>query len=59
MSTNVNPKLTSIDALIKNQYGDIGTTKRDEFEEGFEAFKIGAMMLELRKELGFTQEQLA
>ena len=59
MSVNVNPKLTSINELIKNQYGDIGSTKRDEFEEGFEAFKIGAMMLELRKELGYTQEQLA
>ena len=40
MSANVNPKLTSIDELIKNQYGDIGSTKRDEFEEGFEAFKL-------------------
>jgi hypothetical protein len=29
MSANVNPKLTSIDELIKNQYGDIGSTKRD------------------------------
>jgi DNA-binding XRE family transcriptional regulator len=59
MSANVNPKLTSIDELIKNQYGDIGSTKRDEFEEGFEAFKIGVMMHELRKELGMTQEELA
>ena len=33
--------------------------KCEEDEEGFEAFKIGVMMHELRKELGMTQEQLA
>ena len=37
----------------------IGSNKRNEFEEGFEAFKIGVMMHELRKELGLTQKQLA
>lgn len=51
--------LTSIDTLIQHQFGEIGTQKRDEFEEGFESFKIGVMLLELRKELGMTQEQLA
>mgnify|MGYP000433276376 CR=1 FL=1 len=59
MSKNLNPKLTSLDDLINQQYGEIGSNKRDEFEEGFEAFKIGVMMHELRKELGMTQEQLA
>jgi DNA-binding XRE family transcriptional regulator len=59
MSKNLNPKLTSLDDLINQQHGEIGSNKRDEFEEGFEAFKIGVMMHELRKELGMTQEQLA
>ena len=59
MNKNLNPKLTSLDDLITKQYGEIGSAKRAEFEEGFEAFKIGVMMLELRKELGMTQEQLA
>ncbi len=59
MSKNLNPKLTSLDDLINQQFGEIGSNKRDEFEEGFEAFKIGVMMHELRKELGMTQEQLA
>jgi transcriptional regulator with XRE-family HTH domain len=45
--------------LIQQQFGELGTQKREEFEEGFEAFKIGVMMLELRKEFGMTQEQLA
>ena len=59
MSKNLNPKLTSLDDLIDQNYGEIGSSKRDEFEEGFEAFKIGVMMHELRKELGMTQEELA
>jgi HTH-type transcriptional regulator/antitoxin HipB len=59
MSKNLNPKLTSLDDLINQNYGEIGSSKRDEFEEGFEAFKIGVMMHELRKELGMTQEELA
>lgn len=59
MSKNLNPKLTSLDDLIDQNYGEIGSSKRDEFDEGFEAFKIGVMMHELRKESGMTQEELA
>lgn len=59
MSKKINTKLTALDDLINQEYGVIGSNKRDEFEEGFEAFKIGVMMHELRKELGMTQEQLA
>ncbi|MFA9212128.1 MAG: helix-turn-helix domain-containing protein [Moraxellaceae bacterium] len=59
MSKNSVNKLTSIDSLIQQQFGELGTQEREEFEEGFEAFKIGVMMLELRKEFGMTQEQLA
>ena len=59
MRKNSVNKLTSIDSLIQQQFGELGTQKREEFEEGFEAFKIGVMMLELRKEFGMTQEQLA
>jgi hypothetical protein len=35
MSKNLNPKLTSLDDLIDQNYGEIGSSKRDEFEEGF------------------------
>jgi len=59
MSKKINTKLTSLDDLLNEEYGVIGSNKRDEFEEGFEAFKIGVMMHELRKELGLTQQQLA
>jgi HTH-type transcriptional regulator/antitoxin HipB len=54
-----NPNLTSLDDLINQKYGVVGTKERDEFEEGFEAFKISVLMHELRKELGMTQKQLA
>ena len=59
MSKKINTKLTSLDDLLNEEYGVIGSNKRNEFEEGFEAFKIGVMMHELRKELGLTQQQLA
>jgi DNA-binding XRE family transcriptional regulator len=51
--------LTSFAAHLNAQYGERGTPTREEFEEGFEAFKLGAMLQELRKEKGLTQAQLA
>ena len=36
-----------------------GTPERENYEEEFEAFKLGAMIHELRKKQGLTQEQLA
>ena len=44
---------------IEDQYGLRGTAKREAFEEGFEAFKLGVMLQEMRKNQGLTQEQLA
>jgi len=32
---------------------------REEYEEEFEAFKLGVMIHELRKEQGLTQQELA
>lgn len=51
--------LTSFDDHLDQQYGERGTPEREKFEEGFEAFKLGVMIQELRKENGLTQEQLA
>lgn len=53
------PSLTSFTAHLDEQYGKRGTTEREAYEEGFEAFKLGVMLQELRKEQGLTQEQLA
>ncbi|HMY83692.1 MAG: helix-turn-helix transcriptional regulator [Saprospiraceae bacterium] len=54
-----NKKLTSFSDHLDSQYGKKGTEKREQYEEEFEAFKLGVMIQELRKEQGLTQEQLA
>jgi len=54
-----NKNLKSFDKHIEEQYGKRGTQKRDEFEEGYEAFKLGVMLQELRNKEGLTQAQLA
>ena len=59
MKKKNNNNLTSFADHLDQQYGKRGTVKREKFEEGFEAFKLGVMLQELRKEEGLTQEQLA
>jgi len=54
-----NKTLTSLQDHLDSQYGKIGTEARDKYEQEYEAFKLGVMLQELRKELGMTQEQLA
>ena len=59
MKKTINNNLTSFEDHLDQQYGKVGTPEREKFEEGFEAFKLGVMIQELRKENGLTQEQLA
>jgi len=54
-----NNNLTSFADHLDKEYGKIGTETRDKYEQEYEAFKLGVMLQELRKELGLTQEQLA
>jgi len=56
---NTDKNLTSFADHLDLQYGKRGTIAREKYEEGFESFKLGAMLQELRKEKGLTQEQLA
>ena len=51
--------IKTLDQLIEDQYGKKGTRKRDNFDKGYETFKLGAMIHEARLEKGLTQEQLA
>lgn len=51
--------LTNLEDFKEIHFGKHGTRKRDELEEGYEAFKMGALIHETRIELGMTQEQLA
>ncbi|MBK8414419.1 MAG: helix-turn-helix transcriptional regulator [Bacteroidetes bacterium] len=50
--------MTTLSDHLDKQYGKKGT-KREKYEQQFEAFKIGVLLQELRKEMGLTQEQLA
>ncbi len=52
-------KLTSFKEHLNDEYGVKGSASREAYEQEFEAFKLGAMLQELRKEKGLTQEQLA
>ena len=54
-----NKNLTSLTEIIDKEYGKKGTEKRDEFEKGYEEFKLGTLIQQARLEKGLTQEQLA
>jgi transcriptional regulator with XRE-family HTH domain len=45
--------------LIDQKYGKRGNKKREQWEQGFEAFKLGVLLEEARLKLGMTQEELA
>lgn len=59
MKTKANDNLVLWDDHIDKKYGKIGTPSRDKYEEGFEAFKIGVLIQEARKQRNLTQEELA
>jgi HTH-type transcriptional regulator/antitoxin HipB len=44
---------------LDEQYGKAGKKKRDDFEQGFEAFKLGVLIREARKKAHLTQNELA
>lgn len=49
----------TLDQFVNEQYGKKGTPKRDKFEKGYEAFKLGFLLKQARLEKGLTQEELA
>ena len=52
-------KIVSFRDHLDSQYGKRGTKRRDKYEQGYEAFKLGVMLQELREKNNMTQEQLA
>jgi DNA-binding XRE family transcriptional regulator len=54
-----NNNLISFSDHLDDQYGKRSTPIREAYEQEYEAFKLGVMLQELRKEQGLTQEQLA
>ncbi len=57
MITNKN--ITSWDDHIEEKYGEKGTESRNEYDEGFETFRIGVLIQEARKKQHLTQKELA
>ncbi|WOK07338.1 helix-turn-helix transcriptional regulator [Imperialibacter roseus] len=51
--------IMTLDQFKDKHFGEVGTPKRDDLEEGYENFKIGALIQEARLEKGLTQEELA
>jgi HTH-type transcriptional regulator/antitoxin HipB len=49
----------TLSQFVDEQYGTRGTPKREQFEAGYEQFKLGVLIQEARLEKGLTQEQLA
>jgi len=51
--------ITTLDQILDNKYGNKGSTKREQWEQQFEAFRLGALLEEARVKLGMTQAELA
>ena len=58
MKTKQN-KLVDFDEFVDEKYGRQGSEKREAFEEGYEAFKLGTVLQEMRRQQNLTQAQLA
>ncbi len=51
--------VTPLSEFIDKKVGKRGTRKRDKFESGYEAFRLGVLIQQARQEKGLTQEQVA
>jgi HTH-type transcriptional regulator/antitoxin HipB len=59
MKKKKNKNIKTLTELIDQKYGKRGNKKREQWEQGFEAFKLGVLLEEARLKLGMTQEELA
>jgi ribosome-binding protein aMBF1 (putative translation factor) len=51
--------ITDFEDILISTYGKKGSQKRDKYDAGSLAFRLGAMLKEARKEANLTQEELA
>lgn len=51
--------LISLKEFIDKEVGMKGSKKREKFDRGYEAFKLGVLIQQARHEKGMTQEQVA
>ena len=57
--SNETDNITTLDQILEKKYGQKGQPKREEWEQQFEAFRLGVLLEEARNKMGLTQEQLA
>lgn len=55
----MNNNITTFDQLLDRKYGERGIPEREDWEQSFEAFKIGVLIEEARKKRNMTQQDLA
>jgi len=58
-STNKKMDNMNLNELKSKYYGEAGTAKREQLEEGYRNFKIGVLLKEARLKSGLTQQELA
>ena len=54
-----NPNTQSLEQLKQKYYGKEGSRKRNDFDKGYEEFKLGFMIRDARIKSGLTQQELA
>ena len=54
-----NADITTFEEHLDKQYGKRGISKREVFEQGYEAFKLGVLIEEARLKLNLTRQELA
>lgn len=59
MKKEKSKNLTFFSDHLDEQYGKTGTESREKYEQGFEAFKLGVLIQEMREQQQLTQAQLA
>ena len=48
--------ITTFELLLNKEYGKRGTIRRESYEREYESFKLGVMLQELRKEMGWDEQ---
>jgi len=59
MKTKSKSNITTLHEILDKKYGKKGMPKREQWEQEFEAFRLGVLLEEARIKLGMTQEELA
>lgn len=49
----------TLDQILDEKYGKKGEVAREQWEQEFEAFRLGVLLEQARLKLGMTQEELA